>query len=75
MPREIRRGDVSVLVIMHAYQLRRQTDCVLPDLEKCEFFVYSSRPGRAMSSRMASLGLLLWWRISSICWVMGISTA
>src|SRR5580704_5882324 len=37
--------------------------------------LYSSRPGRDMSSRMASLGLLLWWRMASICSVMGISTA
>jgi hypothetical protein len=37
--------------------------------------VYSSRPGRDMSSRMASLGLLLRWRMASICSVMGISTA
>jgi Uma2 family endonuclease len=36
--------------------------------------VHSSRPGRVISSRMASFGLLAWWRISSICWVMGIST-
>lgn len=35
---------------------------------------YSSLPGRAMRSRMASLGDLLWWRIASICSVIGIST-
>jgi hypothetical protein len=39
------------------------------------FPIYSSRPGRDMSSRMASLGLLLWWRMASICSVMGISMA
>ena len=36
---------------------------------------YSSRPGRDMSSRMASLGLLLWWSMASICSVIGISMA
>lgn len=36
---------------------------------------YSSRPGRAMRSRMASRGALSWCRMRSICSAMGISTA
>ena len=36
--------------------------------------LYSSRPGRAISSRIASLGLLPRCRIASICSVIGIST-
>lgn len=35
---------------------------------------YSSRPGRDISSRIASFGGLLWCKISPICSVMGIST-
>ncbi len=35
---------------------------------------YSVRPGRVMSSRMASRGLRSLWRIAAICSVMGIST-
>ena len=35
---------------------------------------YSVRPGRVMSSRMASRGLRSLWRMAAICSVMGIST-
>jgi hypothetical protein len=37
--------------------------------------LYSSRPGRAISSRIASFGLLPRCRIASICTVIGISTS
>jgi hypothetical protein len=37
--------------------------------------LYSSRPGRAISSRIASFGLLPRCRIASICSVIGISTS
>ncbi len=36
---------------------------------------YSSRPGRAISSRMASFGLLSACRMRCICSAMGISTS
>lgn len=60
----------------HGHQLMRKCGGVPERREICDAESgYSSRPGRDMSSRMASLGLLLWWRIASICSVMGISTA
>ena len=72
---KIWRRNVSVFVIVHAYQLRRKTSSVLTFLIGDVCRSYSSRPGRAMSSRMASWGPLLWWRMASTCSVMGISTA
>jgi hypothetical protein len=64
MAGKIGRRDVSVLGVafMHAHQLRRKVACVLEIVKETEVGVatgYSSRPGRDMSSRMASLGLLL----------------
>jgi hypothetical protein len=64
MLRKIGRRDVSVLgvVFVHAHQLRRKVACVLEIVKKTEVGVatgYSSRPGRDISSRMASFGLLL----------------
>ncbi len=58
-----RRDVAFVIIFVHEYSMRfYQCGC------------YSSRPGRDISSRIASLGLLLWWRIAFICSVIGIST-
>jgi hypothetical protein len=64
MTGKVRRRDVSVLgvVFVHAHQLRRKVAYVLGIVKKTEIegaTGYSSRPGRDISSRMASFGLLL----------------
>jgi hypothetical protein len=82
---KVRGRDVVVLVVALVMMFRHADKLTLqkgllprggPNIfGRKEGRGYSSRPGRDMSSRIASLGLLLWWSMASICSVIGISTA